>query len=378
MAVNSRIWLSPPHMSGREQELVQDAFESNWIAPLGPHVDAFERELSDVTGAPFVAALSSGTAALHLALLLLGVEQGDEVIVQSLTFSASANPVVYQKATPVFVDSERDTWNLSPGSLEEAIRDRIKRGKKPRAVIGVHIYGMPCKLDEVCGICEKYEIPFIEDAAEALGSFYRDTPVGGFGAFGILSFNGNKIITTSGGGALLGKNKDLISRARFLSTQAKDDAPHYEHSTIGYNYRLSNVLAAIGRGQLSALSARVERRRAVFEMYRNRLSASTPLSFLPEPQGSRSNRWLTTVTTESHAGSSVSPDVIRLDLASDNIESRPLWKPLHLQPVFKECPFYGDGTAEDLFTRGICLPSGSSLSEDDVDRVCTRVEALFA
>lgn len=375
MSTAERIWLSPPHMGEQELEFVLDAFRSNWIAPLGPHLQQFESELSEYTGSPHVAGLSCGTAAIHLALKLLGVSRDDEVLVPSLTFIASANPVVYDGAVPVFLDSERETWNLDPQLLEEAILDGIARGKKPKAVIVVHLYGMPAKLREITEICTRYEIPIIEDAAEALGSEYEGRRLGTFGTFGVLSFNGNKIITTSGGGALLSADAEAITRARFLATQARDDAPHYEHSVIGYNYRLSNVLAAIGRGQLAVLQDRVNQRRKVFEYYRARLGPRQEISFVEEPAGMFSNRWLSTIIfSEKRKGVA---ERVRQALAAENIESRPLWKPLHLQPVFRGIRVFGGNVAADLFSRGLCLPSGSALTEQALERICDIIGREF-
>lgn len=368
-SVNTKIWLSSPHMGNREQEYVREAFETNWIAPLGPHVDGFERDLAAYTGAGHVAALSSGTAALHLALILLGVERGDEVICQSMTFSASANPIVYQGATPVFVDSEADTWNMDPALLEEAIKDRIARGTKPKAIIPVHLYGMPAKMDEIMAIAAAYDIPVVEDAAEALGSSYKDQACGTFGQLGVLSFNGNKIITTSGGGALTGNDEQLIKKARFLATQARDAAPHYQHSQIGYNYRMSNVCAGIGRGQMEVLNERVAQRRANYEYYLNQLSDLPGITFVMEPEGFYSNRWLTTILVNPAESNGTTREDLRIALEKENIESRPVWKPMHLQPVFDTAPAYVNGTAEKLFDQGLCLPSGSNLTQSDLDRV---------
>jgi len=368
-SVNTKIWLSSPHMGNREQEYVREAFETNWIAPLGPHVDGFERDLAAYTGAGHVAALSSGTAALHLALILLGVERGDEVICQSMTFSASANPIVYQGATPVFVDSEADTWNMDPALLEEAIKDRMARGTKPKAIIPVHLYGMPAKMDEIMAIAAAYDIPVVEDAAEALGSSYKDQACGTFGQLGVLSFNGNKIITTSGGGALTGNDEQLIKKARFLATQARDAAPHYQHSQIGYNYRMSNVCAGIGRGQMEVLNERVAQRRANHEYYLNQLGDLPGITFVMEPEGFYSNRWLTTILINPAESNGTTREDLRIALEKENIESRPVWKPMHLQPVFDTAPAYVNGTAEKLFDQGLCLPSGSNLTQNDLDRV---------
>jgi len=375
--VNSRIWLSSPHMGGKEREYVSEAFDTNWIAPLGPHVDGFEKDLAAYTGVADAAALSSGTAALHLALILSGVGREDEVICQSMTFSASANPIVYQGAVPVFVDSEEDTWNMDPVLLEQAITDRLSKGRKPKAIIPVHLYGMPAKMDEILSIAKKYDIPVIEDAAEALGSFYNGKSCGSFGTLGILSFNGNKIITTSGGGALVGNDKSLLDKARFLSTQARDAAPHYQHSQIGYNYRMSNVCAGIGRGQMEVLDARVQQRRANYNFYVQELKELPGVTFLDEPAGSLSNRWLTTILIDPSASNGITREEIRMALLEDNIESRPLWKPMHLQPVFKNAPAYTNGISEKIFNNGLCLPSGSNLEDADLNRVVSVIRSLW-
>ena len=365
-----RIWLSPPHMSGRELHFVHEAFETNWIAPLGPNVDNFEKEIGKYIGeGVHVAALSSGTAALHLALILSGVGKDDIVFCQSLTFSASANPIIYQSAIPVFIDSEISTWNICPDALETAIKDLAKKGKVPKALILVHLYGMPAKMDEILSICQKYGITVIEDAAESLGSKYKGRQTGSFGAFSILSFNGNKIITTSGGGALLSESAENIAKAGFLATQARDEAPHYEHSQIGYNYRMSNVCAGIGRGQLEVISERVESRRMNFQYYSDSLRYLSGISFQTEPEGFFSNRWLTALTIDSKLADGLSVEKIRAKLQEENIESRPIWKPMHLQPVFKNAQYYGSNIAETLFLNGLCLPSGSSLSDDDLLRI---------
>ncbi|MGI9552086.1 MAG: DegT/DnrJ/EryC1/StrS family aminotransferase [Aurantibacter sp.] len=372
----TKIWLSSPHMGENERTYVKEAFDTNWVAPLGPNVNHFEKAIAEYIDDDIqVAALSSGTAAIHLALELLGVSHGDEVICQSFTFSASANPIMYLGATPVFVDSEVDTWNISPELLEKAILDRISNGKKPKAIVAVHLYGMPYKIKEITAISKQYDIPVIEDSAEALGSSFKNQKCGSFGDIGILSFNGNKIITTSGGGALLAHNLEYKQKAIFLATQARDDAPHYQHSHIGYNYRMSNVLAGIGRGQMEVLDERVTARRANYEFYKNRLGQIKEIEFLEEPQGYFSNRWLTCILTPSFE----SRERIRLALLKDDIESRPLWKPMHMQPIFEKFPNFEDGTSSDLFARGLCLPSGSNLTHDDLDRIvalilnsCTR------
>jgi len=366
MLTMTKIYLSSPHMSGLEQAYVNDAFETNWIAPLGPHVDGFERAIESYMETDcHTAVLSSGTASIHLALMLLGVGKGDEVLCQSFTFSASANPIIYQGATPVFIDSETDTWNLCPELLETAIKDRIKQYKKPKAIIAVHLYGMPYKADAINAIAKTYDIPVIEDSAEALGSTYFGQKCGALSDIGILSFNGNKIITTSGGGALIVKDPALKQRAVFLSTQARDEAPHYEHSSIGYNYRMSNVLAGIGRGQMEVLDERVNARRANHLFYKTHLSAFDSIHFLPEPEGFYANRWLTCVTFDTFE----QREAVRNALLEEAIESRPLWKPMHLQTVFKEAVSYTNGVSEQLFNQGLCLPSGSNLTQHDLDRI---------
>lgn len=362
-------------MGGSEQKYVNDAFDTNWIAPLGPNVNAFEQSIKSKLGNDVhVAALSAGTAAIHLGLELLGVSNGDDVICQSFTFSASANPITYLGASPVFVDSELDTWNMSPVLLRQAIEDGIAKGKKPKAIIAVHLYGMPYKISEIGAISDEFEIPIIEDSAEALGSTYKEMPCGSFGDIGILSFNGNKIITTSGGGALVSKNKELVDRAVFLATQARDDAPHYQHSNIGYNYRMSNVLAGIGRGQMEVLGDRVNARRANHQYYKDTLEGFSEIEFLKEPKGYFSNRWLSCILTPSFE----IREKLRMSLLDENIESRPLWKPLHLQPVFSTAQHFVDGTSESLFERGLCLPSGSNLSQDDLDRVVTTIKTVLS
>ncbi len=371
--MSKRIYLSPPHMGGEELTYIHQAFDTNWVSPAGPHIDTFEKELATYNGMEYCAALSSGTAAIHLALVILGIKHGDEVICSTFTFSGSCNPIAYVGATPVFVDSELETWNMDPALLEEAILDRIKKGKKPKAIILVHLYGMPAKLNELMAISRKYEIPVIEDAAEALGSTYFGQKAGTFGDFGIYSFNGNKIITTSGGGALVAKNEDWIKKARFLATQARDAAPHYQHSEIGYNYRLSNISAGIGLGQLKVLDERVRQRRANFEFYLAALVHLPGFTFQPEMTGSFSNRWLTTILIDPSKSGGVTREDIRLALEKENIESRPLWKPMHLQPVFQQSPSYGGGVSEKLFEQGLCLPSGSALDEEELRKVTTLI-----
>jgi dTDP-4-amino-4,6-dideoxygalactose transaminase len=367
----SKIWLSSPHMGGTELKYIQEAFDSNWVAPLGPNVTGFEQDLENYIGNnAFVGALSSGTAALHLGLILLGVKAGDEVICQSMTFSASANPIVYQGATPIFIDSELDTWNLCPNALETAIKDRISKGKKPKAIIAVHLYGMPYKIDEVRSIANKYEIPILEDSAEALGSTYNGQKCGTFGDISVLSFNGNKIITTSGGGAIVTKNSDLKNKAIFLATQARDNTPHYQHSEIGYNYRMSNICAGIGRGQMEILDVHVAKRRAMHDFYKNIFKENTAITVFSEPNENYfSNHWLSAISVNSSLNGGKSREDLRLLFETENIESRPLWKPMHLQSVFKDAPYYGGTVSENLFDTGLCLPSGSNLTEEEKKRI---------
>lgn len=367
---DEKIWLSSPHMGGEELKYIHEAFEQNWIAPLGPNVNEFEKSLEDYLGNNVsVAALSSGTAAIHLGLKLLDVQAGDEVICQSMTFAASANPIQYLGAKPIFVDSEIETWNICPQALEDAIKDRIKKGVKPKAIIGVHLYGMPYQHKEIREISEKYEIPVLEDSAEALGSFYDGRACGTLGDIGILSFNGNKIITTSGGGALVAHSEGIRNKAVFLATQARDDAPHYQHSEIGHNYRLSNVSAGIGRGQMKVLNQWVEARRQVFEFYKGFLKDFEHIVLQSNPSDKFSpNRWLTALYFDDKNGYDLREN-LRLKLLEKNIESRPLWKPMHLQPVFKDFPYYGSSVSENLFSKGICLPSGSNLTLEEKDRI---------
>ena len=370
-----KIWLSSPHMSGAEQTYIKEAFDTNWVAPLGPNVNGFENDLQSYLNKDcHVAALASGTSALHLSLILLGVGSGDEVICQSKTFSASANPIVYQGANPVFIDSEKDTWNMCPKQLEIAIKDRIDKGKTPKAIIPVHLYGMPYRVDEIHGIASKYDIPVIEDSAESLGSQYRGENCGTFGELSILSFNGNKIITTSGGGALVTRTKEQKQKAVFLATQARDNAPHYQHSQIGYNYRMSNIVAGIGRGQMTILDSHVAKRRSNHKFYKNELSNNSNITFLDEPEGHFSNRWLTAILLDSKD----TREGLRLALEKQNIESRPLWKPMHQQPVFKNAPSYLNGVSDELFDRGLCLPSGSNLTNEQLDRVILAINTYFA
>lgn len=368
--MKSKIWLSSPHMGGNEMKYVQEAYDTNWVAPLGPNVTGFEEDLKTYLNTDKeVAALSSGTAAIHLALILSGVIAGDEVICQSMTFSASANPIKYQGANPVFIDSEKDTWNLCPIALEEAIKKGIAKGKKPKAIIVVHLYGMPAKMDEISAISKKYGISLIEDAAEALGSTYKGKKCGTFGDFGILSFNGNKIITTSGGGALICKTASLKQQAVFLATQARDDAPHYEHSQVGYNYRMSNIVAGIGRGQMEVLDKHIGFRRANNKFYQELFKDIDGITVLQESnQDYFSNHWLSAIVIDATKTGFTRED-LRLNLLEENIESRPLWKPMHLQPIFEDCAYSGDTISEKLFENGLCLPSGSNLTKNELDRI---------
>lgn len=374
--MKNTIWLSSPHMSGIELKYVQEAFDRNFVFPMGPNVVGFEEVLKIFTKAKAVTCLSAGTAALHLALINLGVEQGDEVICSTFTFSASANPIAYVNATPVFVDSEKDSWNMSPELLEKAINDRIEKGKKPKAIILVYLYGMPAQMDKIMEIAKKYEIPVIEDAAEAIGSKYKGKHMGTFGEMGVLSFNGNKMITTSGGGALIANNPKYTQKALFLATQARDKAAHYQHSHIGYNYRMSNISAGIGRGQMEVLDQRVEKRRENFFFYKEHLADIQEIAFLEEPNEDYfSNYWLTTILIESKSKTS---EGLRLFLEEHNIETRPLWKPMHMQPVFKDAPAYVDGTSEHLFNIGLCLPSSSNITDNERMFVVEKIKEFFS
>ncbi|MBV7440777.1 aminotransferase class I/II-fold pyridoxal phosphate-dependent enzyme [Weeksellaceae bacterium TAE3-ERU29] len=365
--MKSKIWLSSPHMGGNEQKYINQAFTENWVAPLGPNVNGFEQDIKKFLGeGVYVAGLSSGTAALHLGLILLNVNIGDEVLCQSMTFAASANPIAYLGAKPIFIDSEKNTLNICPMALEDAIKDRIKKGVKPKAIVAVHLYGMPYKHKEIKAISEKYDIPILEDSAEALGSSYYGQKCGTLGNISILSFNGNKIITTSGGGALVTKNKELKEKAIFLATQARDNAPHYQHSHIGYNYRLSNICAGIGRGQMEVLNERVEQRRANHLFYKEIFKDIPSVELLTEKNENLfSNHWLSVILLKDFE----QREKLRLTLAEENIESRPLWKPMHLQPIFSGALYYGNQIAEDAFNRGLCLPSGSNLTNEDKNRI---------
>lgn len=373
----ARIYLSPPHLDGRERELLLQAFESNWITTLGPQVDAFERDMCAFTGAGHAVAVASGTAAIHLALILLEAGPGDDVLCSDLTFAATANPIVYQGARPVFIDSERSSWNLDPALLEEELRSRDAGGRRPKAVIAVDLYGQCADYDAVRAVCDRFGVPLIEDAAEALGATYRGRPAGRFGRLGVFSFNGNKIITTSGGGMLVADDPEPIAAARFLATQARDPAPHYQHSRIGYNYRLSNLLAAVGRAQLETLPDKLARRREINALYRRELLGLPGLEFLPEAAFGTSNHWLTVVLITPEAFGA-DRETVRLALEAERIEARPVWKPMHMQPVFSGCPVRGGGVSEDLFRRGLCLPSGSRMSDADVGRVSRLVRSRAA
>ncbi|MCB0443946.1 MAG: aminotransferase class I/II-fold pyridoxal phosphate-dependent enzyme [Flavobacterium sp.] len=367
----SKIWLSSPHMGGNEQQFVNEAFAANWVAPLGPNVTGFETDLEQYLEEDvYVGALSSGTAALHLGLILLGVQPGDEVICQSMTFSASANPIAYLGALPIFVDSEPNTWNICPNALEDAIKDRLSKGKKPKAIVAVHLYGMPFEVESILSISKQYDIPILEDSAEALGSTYKGKKCGTFGAIGVLSFNGNKIITTSGGGALVAPTKELKEKAVFLATQARDTAPHYQHSEIGYNYRLSNICAGIGRGQMQVLDKHIALRRRMHTFYQEALKGVEGVTVFSEPSSDfYSNHWLSALVIDPVKCNGKTREDLRLAFEVENIESRPLWKPMHLQPVFANCLYFGGGVSEHLFANGLCLPSGSNLTDEERNRI---------
>jgi len=371
-----RIYLSPPHLDGRERDLLMEAYDSNWITTLGPHVDAFEAELCKKIGVGHAAALASGTSALHLALHMLEVGPGDEVFCSDLTFAATVNVIAYCRATPIFIDSSRETWNMSPELLSQELEAGAKKGKLPKAAIVVDLYGQCADYDAILKICSQYDVPIVEDAAEALGSTYNGTYAGRFGVMGVFSFNGNKIITTSGGGMLVSDNEEYIRRARFLSQQARDPAPHYEHSQIGYNYRMSNLLAAVGRAQLERLDEKVSKRRAINAFYRKALADLPGIEFMPEVSHGKSNCWLTVIliTPEKFGADR---EAVRLALEAENIESRPIWKPLHLQPIFKDCRIRGGAVSEDLFARGLCLPSGTQLTEEDLEGVTKVIKNCF-
>lgn len=375
---NKKIWLSSPHIGGSELRYIQQAFDANWIAPVGDNLVFFEQELERYLGSGTVTLLNSGTAAIHLGLILLGVKPGDEVLCQSLTFSASANPILYLGANPVFVDSELHTWNLCPIVLEEAIIDRIEKGKKPKAIIAVDLYGMPCQIEAIRLLADKYSIPILEDSAEALGSSYKGRKCGTLGDIGVVSFNGSKIITTSGGGAIITKNQQLNAKALFLATQAKDNTPHYQHSEIGYNYRMSNVCAGIGRGQMEVLDSHLELRRKIHLFYSQLFESIEGVTVFKEPDEDYfSNHWLTVILIDPKLTKGITTEKLRLALLAENIESRPVMKPMHLQPIFKNYPYYGTNVAESLFENGLCLPSGSNLSEEDCSRIKTVILNLF-
>lgn len=375
--MQNRIWLSLAQMGGGEQKYIQEAFDTNWVVPLGPNVNGFENDLSKFLGEDrHIVALSAGTAAIHLGLVQLGIKEGDEVICQSFTFAASANPIKYLGATPVFVDSEEDTWNISPEWLEKAIIDRkAATGKYPKAIVPVHLYGMPAKMDEICTIADKYNIPIMEDAAEAIGSTFKNRQCGTFGEFGALSFNGNKMITTSGGGALVCRTEEEAKRAMFFATQARENRPYYYHEQIGYNYRMSNICAGIGRGQMEVLDHHINRRRAIHALYTKLLAGYDGISVKQNPTADfDSNFWLTCIEVDPTKCNGKTADDIRLNLESHNIESRLLWRPMHMQPIFTDCPFYGDGTSEKIFNRGLCLPSGSSLTDEQITFVADTIK----
>ncbi|MGL2995203.1 DegT/DnrJ/EryC1/StrS family aminotransferase [Flavobacterium sp. TSSA_36] len=376
---NSKIWLSSPHMGGKEQEFVKEAFDANWVAPLGPNVNGLEHDLEQYLGeSANVGALSSGTAAIHLGLLLLGVQVGDFVLCQSMTFSASANPILYQGATPVFIDSESATWNLCPVALEAGIQACIAQGKTPKAIIAVHLYGVPYQIDAIRAVADRYSIPILEDSAEALGSSYKGQKCGTFGDIGVLSFNGNKIITTSGGGAIVTKTKAQKDKAVFYATQSRDDAPHYQHSHIGYNYRMSNISAGIGRGQMEVLDAHVELRRQMQAFYVSLFKEISGVTVFTAPTSDYyPNYWLSAITIDPSLTKGITRETLRLAFEADNIESRPLWKPMHLQPIFENYPYYGGTVAETLFDNGLCLPSGSNLTDDDRVRIASVVQQVF-
>ena len=376
--VKKRIWLSPPHMGGNEEKYVKEAFDANWVAPAGPNLNRFEDCLSKYFGVSSSCALNSGTAGLHLALINAGVKQGDYVLCQSMTFIGSANPIMYLGAHPVFIDSEMDTYNMDPDLTRKAIEDIIKtKKKKPAAIIPVHLYGMPAKMAELEEISMEYDVPLIEDAAEAVGSKYLGKACGSFGRMSILSFNGNKVVTSSGGGALLSNDTYMVDRARFLSTQAKDNAPHYEHSKVGYNYRMSNISAGIGLGQMEVLDDRVRGRRAIFDAYKKEFENYEGIEFLLEPYGFYSNRWLTTILVHPEKTNGITREHIRLALDSKNIESRPLWKPLHMQPLFEGSIYYGNGVSESLFQKGLCLPSGTNMSDEDLKLIFKSIHEIL-
>jgi dTDP-4-amino-4,6-dideoxygalactose transaminase len=376
---NSKIWLSSPHMGGTEQKYIQEAFDANWVAPLGPNVNGLEDVLESYLGnQSHVGALSSGTAAIHLGLILLGVQAYDEVLCQSFTFSASANPILYLGATPIFIDSEEQTWNICPVALEQAIQDRIQKGKKPKAIIAVHLYGVPYQIESIREVADKYTIPILEDSAEALGSSYKGQKCGTFGDIGILSFNGNKIITTSGGGAIVTRTKEQKEKAIFYATQSRDNAPHYQHSEIGYNYRMSNICAGIGRGQMEVLDEHVALRRQMHDFYVEVFASIEGVDVFSTPNEDYfANYWLSAITIDENKTKGITRETLRLALEAENIESRPLWKPMHLQPIFEKYPYYGSNVAQNLFENGLCLPSGSNLTDIDRERISKVIKSVF-
>lgn len=378
--IKNKIWLSSPHLSGSEQKYIQEAFDANWVAPLGPNVNGFENDLETyLCNQSQVGALSSGTAAIHLGLILLGVQAGDAVLCQTMTFAASANPILYLGATPVFVDSETTTWGLCPQALEQAIQDSIQKGKKPKAIIAVHLFGVPYQVAEIQKVASTYDIPVLEDAASALGSSYKGQKCGTFGDIGILSFNGNKIITTSGGGAIVTKTAALKEKAVFYATQSRDNAPHYQHSEIGYNYRMSNICAGIGRGQMEVLDQHVALRRAMHDFYVELFKDVPGVTVFCAPNTDYfSNYWLSTILIDPSKTNGITRETLRLALEAENIESRPLWKPMHLQPIFSTYPYYGNQVAETLFETGLCLPSGSNLTAEDRERIAAVIGEVFA
>ena len=379
MSENKKIWISTPHMGGNEEKFVKEALDTNWVAPVGNNINHFEIDLENyLKEESYVAALSSGTAAIHLGLILLGVKAGDTVLCQSMTFSASANPILYQGATPIFIDSEPDTWNLCPKFLETAILNAIAKGKKPKAIIAVHLYGVPYKIEEVRAIANQYEIPILEDSAEALGSSYKGQKCGTFGDLGVLSFNGNKVITTSGGGALVSFNKEMKKKAIFFATQSRDNAPHYQHSEIGYNYRMSNICAGIGRGQMEVLEKRIQMRRDMHSFYVNIFKDIDEVNVFSVPNSNYyANYWLTTILITPNFDKNINREALRLAFAKVNIESRPLWKPMHLQPIFSKYPYYGGTISETLFEKGLCLPSGSNLTNIEMERIKKVIISFF-
>ena len=377
--VENKIWISTPHMDGNEQKYIQEAFDSNWIAPIGANLTIFEQNLESYLGSGHIAVLNSGTAAIHLGLIILGVESGDEVLCQSMTFSASANPILYLGAIPVFIDSEPETWNLCPIALEIAIIDRIAKGKTPKAIIAVDLYGVPYKTEEVRAIADRYSIPILEDSAEALGSHYKGQKCGTFGDISTLSFNGSKVITTSGGGAIITSSLALKKKAIFLATQAREEAPHYQHTEIGYNYRMSNICAGIGRGQMEVLDSHIILRRKMHDFYLDVFKDIQGVTVFSVPNDTIfSNYWLSTILIDPAKTAGITRETVRLKLEKSNIESRPLWKPMHLQPIFSEYSYYGNSVSETLFTTGLCLPSGSNLTEEDRDRIKSVILRLFS